>query len=398
MIKSITTLFILFLTFLNLPAQENNMQEIINIIEEIKSGFAPDKRTALFDVSISGGNDLIVLSGETNLIEAENELIARLKEKSIMFENNIRLLPSEELGDKVYGIINLSVANIRSKHSHSAELTTQALLGTPVKVLKKDDGFCLVQTPDKYISWVDNSGIKLVNKEELEKWINADKIIYNSEYGFSFAEADINSERVSDLVAGDILINLGKGNNFYNVEYPDGRTAFIEADKCLGLNDWFSEAYPTEENIISTAKKFMGIPYLWGGTSTKGMDCSGFTKTVYFLNGVVLQRDASQQVNTGILVDTEKGLDNLKPGDLLFFGFKQTEERKERITHVGIYIGNNEFIHASGKVMINSLNPDAANFSEYRLKQFIRAKRIINSVDDNGITSIKNNKFYSGEF
>jgi cell wall-associated NlpC family hydrolase len=136
---------------------------------------------------------------------------------------------------------------------------------------------------------------------------------------------------------------------------------------------------------------------LWGGTSAKGMDCSGFTKMVYFLNGIVLERDASQQVNQGSLIDTQNGFDKLQTGDLLFFGEHKTDSTKERVTHVAIYLGNYQYIHEAGRVKINSFDKDASNFNEYRLKHFIRAKRILNSIDKNGISSIKRNKFYLGE-
>ena len=184
---------------------------------------------------------------------------------------------------------------------------------------------------------------------------------------------------------------------FTKLNTPDGRIAFVEKNNCENFNTWLNKNNPTEADIVTTAESFMGIPYLWGGTSAKGMDCSGFTKTVYFLNGIVLSRDASQQVHTGILVDTQNGFEKLRAGDLLFFGSQATDSTKERITHVGIYIGNYQFIHASGRVQINSFDKNAANFNEYRLNHFIRAKRILNSIDINGISSIKRNKFYLGE-
>jgi cell wall-associated NlpC family hydrolase len=98
------------------------------------------------------------------------------------------------------------------------------------------------------------------------------------------------------------------------------------------------QRYPTPADLIATAESFLGIPYLWGGTSAHGIDCSGLTQRVYFLNGVGLDRDADQQALGGRPVDVAR------PGDLFFFG-------KERVTHTAIATGERTFIHApqSGK-------------------------------------------------
>ena len=130
---------------------------------------------------------------------------------------------------------------------------------------------------------------------------------------------------------------MGEDSDFYLVNYPDGRVAYIKKDEAKLFNDWYNALNPTGETILKTAYRFMGIPYLWGGTSTKGMDCSGFTKTVYYLNGIVLQRDASQQVNTGELVDTKDGWQNLQAGDLLFFGRKQMKIKRKNNSRCNLY-------------------------------------------------------------
>lgn len=378
-------------------AQSKYMNRVNDIIEEIKIKYAPDKRIALFDIEVKKEKKNLLLFGETNILEAKDELMEKIKAQKIKVKDEVIFLPDEKLGDKTFGIVNVSVANIRSQPSHSAELATQALLGTIVKILNYKKGFYLVQTPDKYISWVDDDGIVPVNREQLNDWDSNPQIIYLKDYGFAFAEPDVTSQRVSDLVIGDILIWVGEQGEFVKVQYPDKRVAFIKNDEVESYEKWLNNTKPTQENIIETAKTFMGIPYLWGGTSAKGMDCSGFTKTVYFLNGVLLDRDASQQVNKGILVDTENGFANLKKGDLLFFGNKETEKRKESITHVGIYIGNMEFIHEAGCVKINSFNEIKPNFSKNRLKHFVRARRIITSMNNNGITAVKDSKFYNGD-
>jgi cell wall-associated NlpC family hydrolase len=371
------------------------MEKLNSIIVEVKEKFASDKRVAIFNIEATDTDNKIILKGETNIPDAKAELNMALKEAGFTFEEKIELLPSKELGGKIYGVINLSVANFRSKPDHPAELVTQSILGTPIKVYKKgEDGYYLVQTPDGYLSWLDDDGFELMNEKEFVDWKSSEKVIYLKEYGFSYSQPDENSQTVSDLVAGNILKLENTNNEFYSVTFPDGRKAFVKKSETVVFDDWYNSLAPTGESILKTAYRFMGIPYLWGGTSTKGMDCSGFTKTVYLLNGIILARDASQQVNTGELIDTENGWENLQAGDLLFFGRKANENRNERITHVAIYIGDGDFIHAAGRVRINSFNPEKPNYSDYRKSGFIRAKRILSSVGKNGIERILENSFY----
>jgi cell wall-associated NlpC family hydrolase len=395
--KKIIFIILVMLMTIQIYSQEKSMKKIQNTILEMKEKYAPDKRVAIFNIEAKDDEGKISLIGETTELDAKEELLSILNDAKIKIADKINTLPEDKLKEKTLGLVDVSVANLRAEPRHSAELVTQAILGTPIRVLKKHDGFCLIQTPDKYIAWVDDDGIFEVDKDEYDNWYNSDKIIYIKEYGFSYSEANENSERVSDLVIGNILVKIGSEGKFVKVKYPDGRIAFVVKTEVQNFKQWLSNAYPTKENIISTAKLFMGNPYLWGGTSAKGLDCSGFTKTVYYLNGVLLDRDASQQVKKGELVDTENNFSNLEKGDLLFFGSKAKEGKKERITHVGIYIDNMEFIHEAGKVKYNSFDKEADNFSAYRLKNFIRAKRIISSVGENGIELISDNEFYNGK-
>lgn len=390
-------LFVLMFITIQINAQDKKMEIIQNSISEIKEKFAPDKRVAIFNIEIKQDENSIQLVGETTELDAKIELLKRLEDENIVYSDNIKVLPESDLGNKTLGLIDVSVANLRGEPMHSAEMVTQAILGTPVRVFKEYDGFYLIQTPDKYIAWVDEDAIKTISKDEYDTWFKAEKIIYSKEYGFSYSKANEKSERVSDLVIGNILVKIGEEGEFTKVKYPDGREAFVFKSESKNYQKWLSEAFPTRENIIETAKLFIGNPYLWGGTSAKGLDCSGFTKTVYFLNGVLLTRDASQQVKNGIKINTENNFDEIKKGDLLFFGVKSKDGLKTRITHVGIYIDNLEFIHEAGKVKYNSFDKNADNFSEYRFNNFAESKNIIDSISKNGIELIKDNKFYNGE-
>ncbi len=350
----------------------HEIQDIHNIIEEVRADYAPDARTAVFDIRIVPGKPTEII-GETNLPEAREKLLDRLNDAKIRFKDRIQLLPDTSKIGHVHGIINVSVANLRSSPKHSAELVTQALLGTPVFILKESQGWLLVQTPDRYIAWTNQGSMVTLSETEFSIWIQAEKLIYLDTYGFSINES---GEKVSDLVAGNVLELEQENDKNWMCRYPDGRTAIIRKDEAEKLNLWLESLSISDSSIVHAAKELMGVPYLWGGTSTKGLDCSGFTKTVYLNNGIILPRDASQQVDVGVLVDSVKNFSKLQVGDLLFFG-KKNQDGSERVVHVGIWLGDNMFIHASNDVHISSMDSLSDNFDDYNYHRYLRSKRII---------------------
>lgn len=367
-------------------------ERLFQQLSKVRAAYAPDKRTALFDIAVTENTKRYVLRGESNLPVAVAALKERLESENIGFTDSIRLLPSPDLEGYTQAIINISVANLRSNPKHSAELSTQGTLGTPVIVLKKEGGWYYIQTPDKYLAWVDDGGIKLMDSLQLEKWKTTDKIIYTKTYGHAYESIET-QQPVSDLVAGNVLELLQDADDFYMVRYPDGREAHIWKDEAEKYEEWIENLNPSSDNLVATSKTLMGVPYLWGGTSTKGMDCSGFTKTIYFLNGMVIPRDASQQVHTGKPIDSLKNFENLQKGDLLFFGRKATDSTAERVVHVGMWIGNNEFIHASEMVRISSMDKDAENFDEWNLNRYLRTKRILRERDE-GLISLSESPIF----
>jgi gamma-D-glutamyl-L-lysine dipeptidyl-peptidase len=379
--------YILLLCTLFLGAGQSGAQSrrpMQTFIDEIRKQYAPDGRVAVFRIEADENG---ILTGTTNLPEAKEALLQKLAEARLTYADSIRVLPAGILGDQTYGVVNISVANLRSQPRDAAELATQALLGMPLKVLDKDRGWYLVQTPDRYISWVDWGGFQRMNQAEYEAWEAAAKLVVLAPYAFSYEQPNAQAQPVSDLVAGDQLALLGETGGFYQVQYPDGRKAFVSRNDARPYKDWLASLHISGDGLVSTAKRMMGLPYLWGGTSYKGVDCSGFTKTIYYLNGWVLPRDASQQVHTGELIDTASGFSDLRPGDLLFFGTRATADTPENVTHVGMWIGPQEFIHASGKVRVSSMDPQAPNYDEFEKKRFLRAKRLLGNAQ--GILFLK---------
>ena len=145
-----------------------------------------------------------------------------------------------------------------------------------------------------------------------------------------------------------------------------------------------------------------GVPYLWGGTSIKGVDCSGFTKTCYFLNGIIIPRDASQQALIGEKVDIyesdtvniAKCLKTLRAGDLLFFAGGKHRVVNPKITHTAIYIGDGDFIQSAGSVGINSMISTSAIFDAFGSRTLVCARRILNSIGSPEISRIDQHPFY----
>jgi len=362
-------------------------------ISEIREHYAPDKRVAIFQVNAIKAQKGYVLKGESNLPAAVNGLKEKLKSENISYLDSIQLLPDTTLNGEAQGVIRVSVANLRSNPSHSAELATQATLGTPVKIYKREGDWYLIQTPDLYISWVDHGGLEPMSNIEFSRWKTAPKLIYLGTYGNSYEKPKEGSQTVSDLVAGDILERRREEGDVYQVFYPDGRKAYVDKSSSQPYEEWLSSIDPTEESLVNTSKSLMGLPYLWGGTSSKGVDCSGFTKTIYFLNGMVIPRDASQQIATGEEVDSTKDFENLNPGDLLFFGRPATDTTKERVVHVGMWIGNNEFIHASGDVHISSMDKNAPNYDRYNYDRYLRSQRLLN-VRDNALVDLSKENIF----
>lgn len=354
-----------------------------SLISVVKTKYAPDGRVAVFSVEAEEKQDTLVLTGETDKPAAKQAFLQALDSAKMAYVDSIDLLPNASVGPDTLGVVSISVANIRSQPKHSAELATQATMGTPLRILKKEGEWHLVQTPDKYISWMQGS-FQLMDKEAYDRWQKANKLIFKEMYGFAYQD-ESRMQTVSDLVAGDVMELLGENNSTFWVKLPDGREAYVLKEEAEPFDVWVAQAEATEETLVNTALKMTGIPYLWGGTSTKAADCSGFTKTVYFMNGKVLPRDASQQVHAGELVDDRKNFNKLRPGDLLFFGKPATDSTKERVTHVGMWIGNNEFIHAPGLeayVRISSVDPEAENYDAFNVSRYLRAKRMINSHKD----------------
>ncbi|NOX37754.1 MAG: C40 family peptidase [Calditrichaeota bacterium] len=269
------------------------------------------------------------------------------------------------------GIVKVSVASLRSLPVFQSELINQLWLGTIVPIFEERNEFYYIQNWDGYEGWVNRHFIQRVDRQQAHSWQRGKRIVITENYGVIRELPDSRSTILTDLVPGNTLKFLERQSGQTRVELPDGRQGWIENALFIFEED-LQRKTPTVDAILDTARRFLGVPYLWGGVSTKGFDCSGLVQMVFYLNNIRLPRDARQMAHVGQEVPLDDRFQHLKPGDLILFG-----KTLRRINHVAIYLGNGQYLHARGSVTINSLFPTDPLYEDYLRSLVIKAVRVI---------------------
>ncbi len=381
-IKSLIIAFVLAMT--SLVAMAITPVEALN---DLKQRIAPDKRTAVWDVQATQQGSKWVVSGTVGT-QAQKKAIqaAMIKNGYSGYTDKITVLEDGIPAARKWALIKLSIATLRTEPKHSAEMATQGIMGSPLKVLQKCDDWYRVQMSDDYIAYVPESSLAFKTEAQMKAWRKAKRYIVTA-YDSRLVTEPHGDETVSDLVMGNILELKAEQGRWYKLATPDGRVGWVDGADVSELSQWSQQGFSAAQ-IEKTARRMMGSSYLWGGTTTKVTDCSGLTKVSYLSNGIILQRDASQQALTGKIM--KKGTDwhQYETGDLLFFG----NEKTGRVTHVGIYLRDGKYIHCSGQVKINSLIPTASDYPY--LYSPLSASRIKGMVGTKGIIALKNHPWY----
>ena len=322
-------------------------------------------------------------------------------------------------GTKRMAVTALSENMMRAMPDYESALETQSLMGTIVEIVAEEGYWRQVNTPEPYTAWCTNLGLVEMTPEQINEYKAAPKYICTAMHSGVYATPALTDRRLSDLSMGDLVrvvytdgtaglrktvtkaegkkekgVKVSQKGKFVEVMLPDGRKGWTPSTDVAQFAEWAGRQRITPDNIVNTAMQFEGTPYLWGGASSKGLDCSGLVRLTFFMNGHLLPRNASQQVLNGREIimecdhsvtpdsdrlhqEMQKRITNLQPGDLVFFGSPETFWSKEKITHVGIYIGGGKIIHASHKVRINSLIPGQKDYYE-NSHRLLKARRYIN--------------------
>ena len=250
-----------------------------------------------------------------------------------------------------HGTVCVGVADLRAAPDESAERVDQAHFGERLTVLGGRDGWAYVQGEDHYFGWIRTADLRQ------ETTVARGPRIVTSLFAEVHEGPDGASAVIARVPVGTRIDERARGEWIEIGPFPTTRsgTGFIAVRDVTSVLD-LPHRTPTGRELVATARAFLGTPYLWGGTSGDGIDCSGFVQQVYRLNGVGLDRDADQQALEGRPVDAPIA------GDLLFFG-------SPAVTHVALSLGGDEFIHApmrGGAVEERKIGPDRTPVSMRR--------------------------------
>lgn len=344
------TFIIIFSVIFPVYSQKITQEEVDKQIENLKNHLTPDNtgRETVFEVKAFLKNDVIEISGKVLTIE-QKQIIESTLSKLGKINSTISYFPYPEIGKMSYGIVRRPYINlyVKPKLETGENLATQALMGMTCKILEKKDNFRKIKLDhDGYICWALTSDLKEVDFNAWDKWINLKKVMI------------IKNIEKPELYFTTKLPLVAQKQGYFKVIAPDNNVILLSNKEARIFDGKIDK-----NNIINTAKQFLNTSwlkrktsYLWGGTKGSELDCSGFVQTVFRANGIDLPRDADQQQKfcTPIALNLSN-IDELKPGDLIFFS-----KHRKWATHVGIYIGNYEFIHSSPKgvysgVKINTL-------------------------------------------
>jgi hypothetical protein len=339
------------------------------LVEAVRAEFAPDPRLAVFEVTVEVRGDAVALVGATSEQEAALALSARVAQLDgwRAVQDEVQRLPEADPDERVHALVTSAVAPMLADPRVATTQVSQVVLGSRLVVLRRSGRWLQCRSPDGYIGWVHAGYVALRDEAQARAW-----------------DAGTGGDPCVSLGAqlrdgnGEILMRLPWGARVIResadvVRLPDGRSGPLEGELIAAALRPL--AFPADgEAACETAARWLGVPYLWGGITMGGVDCSGLVQGVWKLHGRLIPRDSDQQSRFGEPVDPGPEFENLRPGDLCFFA-----EDPGRVTHVVMSTGGSRIIHASlgnGGVARNDLLGRRSYEKELR-RLFHNARRVV---------------------
>ncbi len=268
-------------------------------------------------------------------------------------------LPEARLND-LTAWVTASVAEVRRTPSHTAKQVTQALQGEALRPLVHEDGWLACVLPDGYVGWVRDWHVQLQSAPIPAHFAAACDARITVPWVQLRDQAHMNAAVTGESIHGTHVRRRGHTDAWTEIELPGGRFGWVPSVALrAGRDDWPHAI----DALLTTLLGYRGVPYLWGGKSPKGFDCSGLVQFAFGLHGTALPRDADQQALAGVAIESPAA------GDLLYFG-------RDRVTHVAVMLDDARFVHARGETRLNTLDAGAPDYDPELHALLLGARRV----------------------
>lgn len=343
---------------------------VVAVLDEVRAQHATDPRVVVFDVSAERHGSTITLQGCATAAEAVAEAAHRLSALAGVtgVTDEVRRLPDAALGTRTSALVRAAVAPVCAEARLSAGLASQYVLGHRLELLEQRGAWWRARGEDGYIGWIHGGYLEVGELAWAQAWERGEA-----------GESMVSLGAALEDEAGHVFARLPWGARVVadtpsRLRLPDGRRGTLSGGEVVAV-DRLTDRFPARgESLMRTARRWLGAPYLWGGVTPAGTDCSGFVQSVFWMHGLALPRDSDQQARVGAALEPGEDLGELRAGDLLFFS-----DDGDRVSHVALSLGGPHVLHAAvanGGVDVNDLSGDLE--LEQRLRgRIVTCRRVL---------------------
>ena len=336
-------------------------------VRATRSDWVPDPRVEVFHTRTRAKAGRIVIDGATTLPGATRALADRLSQLGLETDLRLRTLPDPSLAPRSQALVRAPIAPVYRRPTMNSTQLTQFVMGSRLILLSGRRRFWRVRGEDRHVGWVHDGYLERGEADWALAWERSEGGEAAVSLGAELVDED--NRTFARLPWGARVTRPAPGR----VLLPDGRSGRVGQGDLVPLHRLRDRFPPRGESMSRTARLWLGAPYLWGGVTVHGVDCSGFVQSVYWMHGVALPRDSDMQARVGVEVDPGQEWTRLRPGDLLFFA------ERGRVNHVAMSLGGRTVIHASasnGAVEENDLTGDR-EVEALLLSTFVGARRLL---------------------